>query len=189
MVHGGIDGYSRTVVFLQCSSNNRATTVLNVFNVAVGIYGLPSRIRTDRGGENVEVARMMLSHPRRGASRGSVITGRSVHNQRIERLWRDVFSGCLKIYHSLFHHLEETGVLDPTSESDLFALHFVFKPRINQHLQIWTRGWNCHPVRTMGNLTPMQAFIQGLFRIRGSQSRVSDEFWLDNGVGEVRQSY
>ena len=73
MACGGINGYSRTVVFLQCSSNNRATTVLNVFNVAVGIYGLPSRIRTDRGGENVEVAKMMLSQPRRGASKGITV--------------------------------------------------------------------------------------------------------------------
>ena len=28
VVHGGIDGYSRTIVFLECANNNRASTVI-----------------------------------------------------------------------------------------------------------------------------------------------------------------
>ncbi len=41
------------------------------------------------GGENVDLAHFMVLL--RGEGRGSHLTGRSVHNQRIERLWRDVF--------------------------------------------------------------------------------------------------
>ena len=66
MIHGGIDGYSRTVVYLTCSDNNRADTVFTCFSQAIATYGLPSRIRSDRGGENVRVATFMLSHPQRG---------------------------------------------------------------------------------------------------------------------------
>ena len=83
MIHGG---FSRLPVYLQASANNRSTTVLECFLSAVSNFGLPSRVRCDKGGENVKVSEFMLNHPDGGPGRGSCITGRSVHNQR---LWRD----------------------------------------------------------------------------------------------------
>ena len=41
--------------------------------------GWPSKVRSDKGGENVEVASAMISV--RGTGRKSHITGSSVHNQ------------------------------------------------------------------------------------------------------------
>lgn len=101
VIHGGIDGYSRIPVFLCASNNNRAVTVLQCFLNGVQLYGLPSRVRSDCSGENTLVSEYMLRHPQRGPGRGSFITGRSVHNQRIERSWRDLFSGCISILLSL----------------------------------------------------------------------------------------
>lgn len=60
VIHGGIDGYTRKIVFLHCSGNNRAATVLKLFEKGVHENGLPSRVRCDKGIENVDVVRFML---------------------------------------------------------------------------------------------------------------------------------
>lgn len=73
MTHGGIDGYSRLPVYLEAANNNRAETVLQCFQKAVTEYGLPSRVRSDKGGENIQVCAYMLNQ--RGTGRGSMITG------------------------------------------------------------------------------------------------------------------
>lgn len=112
VIHGGIDGYSRLITYLQAATNNRASTVLSAFVSATEEYGLPSRIRIDK---NVLVSQHLLEHPLRGTGRGTVIAGRIVHNQRIERLWRDLYSGCISFFYNFFYFLEDIGLLDSSN--------------------------------------------------------------------------
>lgn len=55
VVHGGIDGFSRFIVYLNCGVNNLSDTVLELFKSAVKEYGIPLQVRSDHGGENVKV--------------------------------------------------------------------------------------------------------------------------------------
>lgn len=56
--------------------------------------------RCDKGGENVKIGQFILTY--RGINRSSFIVGHSVHNQRVERLWRDVYNGSVDIFYRLF---------------------------------------------------------------------------------------
>lgn len=47
VIHGCIDGYSRRIIYLQCSGNNRSQTVLDDFVDGVRRLGLPKRVRAD----------------------------------------------------------------------------------------------------------------------------------------------
>lgn len=158
VIHGAIDGYSRTVVFLKCSNNNRASTVLSSFTSAVDIHGLPNRIRTDLGGENVSIWRYMVEQH---ATTSAVLTGSSTHNERIERLWRDVYRCVGVVFHDCFRQLEEENALDPLNETDMYGLQYIYLSRINETLNGFVESWNNHPISTENNNTPNQLFIQG----------------------------
>ena len=101
-------------MYLRAYPNNRAETVLHLFNEAVAECGWPSRVRSDKGGENIDVARVMVSV--RGTGRRSHITGSSVHNQRIEQLWRDTFRCVGQSYYALFYELEDSSLLNVDRE-------------------------------------------------------------------------
>ena len=75
VLHGGIDGFSRLVT---SSNNNRSDMVSHCFLRATEEYGIPSRVQSDYGGENVGIWRFMEDVC--GPNRGSYIAGRSVHN-------------------------------------------------------------------------------------------------------------
>jgi transposase InsO family protein len=74
VIHGFIDGFSRYVLGMRVSNNNRSETVLSLFEDIAMTHGYPSRVRGDHGTENLLVAARMEEV--RGIERGSYIWGR-----------------------------------------------------------------------------------------------------------------
>ena len=159
MVHGCINGYSHAITYLKCCTNNLASSALQFFVEGTEKFGVPSRVRADRGVENVEIAKFMIST--RGAGRGSFITGNSIHNQRIERLWREVNRVVGALYKDLFITMENSGILDVDNEANLLALKIIYLPRINASLREFEQQWNYHGVRTVGHRSPMALWYSG----------------------------
>ena len=59
VIRGGIDDYSRLIVYLA-AANNLASMVLKAFQTTCEKYGVPARVRMDQGTENNQVANFML---------------------------------------------------------------------------------------------------------------------------------
>ena len=181
VIHGAIDGYSRLITFLNCSTNNRSETVTSQFLKACEIYGWPSRVRTDHGRKNTGVWQLMVE--RRGANRGNFLAGTSTH---IERLWRDVFRCVAHIFYYTFQAMEESGVLDMSNPTHKFALHFVFLPRINKALSSFVLAWNSHPLRTENNWSPERIWVNGMMDQRNQHlSAVADISQVEPSAGDL----
>ena len=176
VIHAGIDAFSRLITYCHCSPNNQATTVLGLFREAVESFGLPLKVRSDYGGENVLVWNYMLE---KHLNSNSVITGSSVHNQRIERFNRDINCQVLNHYVNVFTHMEELGLLEPENECDLFVLHFVFLRIINAKLKEFQEACNNHPISTSGCSTPKQLHLLNLRLLQHQQLNPSGAITLD----------
>ena len=74
VIHAGVDGFSRCVIYIKCANSNYAAAVLEAFLEGLSLYGEPAHVHSDHGGENVDVWRHMLALKN---NLSCVLTGRS----------------------------------------------------------------------------------------------------------------
>ena len=86
-------------MYLKCADNNRAQTVLTLFHEGVTSYGLPNKVRSDHGGENVDVWRYMIANHENDYS--CVITGSSVTMREL-RGSGEMCIAALQVYMQIF---------------------------------------------------------------------------------------
>ncbi|XP_052062835.1 uncharacterized protein LOC127702593 [Mytilus californianus] len=181
--HGCIDGFSRFITFLRCGINNTASTVLQLFVFTCCSYGVPSRVRSDHGGENTKVALFMKLF----RERTSHITGKSVHNQRIERLWRDMHTQVTSKFYNEFYQMEEDPVinLDPDNMIHRSALQYVYLPAMNRSLEEFRNGWNGHKIRSEEHMSPSQIWVSGMLdNMSSGYTPTSELFGVNPSIGD-----
>lgn len=67
-------------------------------------------------------------------------------------------------------------MLDPINDLHLYALHYVYLPRINRSIKSFSRGWNSHSLRTEHGHSPQQLFTTGLLLMQQSGLTAFDFF-------------
>lgn len=145
---------------MRVSNGNTQKAAACHFVSAVKELGCPSRVRTDHGTENNDVVRFV--NRVNGENRGSSVQGTSVRNERIERLWLDVYKKVAAPFLNIFEELQVNGGLDMDNENQLFALQFVYLQRIDAFLQEWMKGYNNRPCSSMGNKSPDTVWLDDL---------------------------
>ncbi|KAK6993144.1 hypothetical protein R3P38DRAFT_3425961 [Favolaschia claudopus] len=113
-------------------------------------------MRGDFGTENNLVERLMILHW--GILHRAYLRGRSRHNVRIERLWRDVRKDALETFRQIFDYLEKNDLLDMENPVHSACLFLVFKRRIQAALDRARDAWNHHRMRTQHDKTPIAIY-------------------------------
>ncbi|KAL0061553.1 hypothetical protein AAF712_011579 [Marasmius tenuissimus] len=177
VIHAFIDGFSRLVTGIQANNNNQPDTVLDLFVEALQVHGCPSQVRGDHGTENGMVADNMQTVRER--DRGSYLYGKSVHNIRIKRLWRDVTLGFGAKWKFFFQELEVHNGLNVNNDTHIWLLQHLFLPAINEDALAWAEAWNRHPLtlRHQRSQSPVELFTFGMMEngLRGMDSIMNIE--------------
>ena len=59
-------------------------------------------------------------------------------------------------------------MLDRNNDIHIYALHYVFIPRVNHALKAFKEGWNNWGIRTAHNQSPNQLFVTGVLQLHRS---------------------
>ncbi len=70
--------------------------------------------------------------------------------------------------------MEQQDILDPLSHLNLWALQYVYLPRINRSLTEFIHSWNNHSIRTASHKTPQQLYTADRLLLQNSDMEALD---------------
>jgi hypothetical protein len=149
---GVVDGFTHQILVLKCCTDNKSLTLLDALleSKMVKERSLPIFIRGDGGLENAAIAK--LTNSVNGVRH--FLSGRSVHNQRIERMWRDVYTNVIGYYKTALENIIEYYDVE-LNPYNVWIIQRIFLEGINEELRLFQNNWNGHAMRTeKANLTP-----------------------------------
>ncbi|KAL0571134.1 hypothetical protein V5O48_010826 [Marasmius crinis-equi] len=112
-----------------------------------------------------------------------VISDRSVHNIRFERLWRDLTRGFGSKWKVFFRSLETRDGLNPHANDHIWLLHYLFRGAIQDEATEWAEAWNHHQIRQEfpnRSRSPQDLFFFGeLEHGRRDMGNMLEDGWTD----------
>lgn len=117
-VHGGVDGFSRHIMWLEVGTTNNdpKVTAHYFLNVVQDLGYVPTLLRSDKGSENGLIGLLQIAfrsgHKDKLAGDTSFIQGKSVRNQRIESFWGRMRQHSMDYYIQFFKCMYQQNVFD-----------------------------------------------------------------------------
>lgn len=145
-ISGCVDGFSRRIIWLRCSSSNNDPAVIGSYYLdsVDGLQLCPSRIRSDRGSENSIVSALQCCL---SGNMFSNIFGSSTSNQRIESLWAILRKNLSQWFIELMEDLILNDLLDLSLDRDVELVRYCFMNLVQHHLNVFKHNWNTHRIR------------------------------------------
>ena len=145
-VSGCVDGYSRRVIWLRCSSSNNDPRVIGCYylDAVQELHVCPRGLRSDRGSENCITAAIhcCLTH---NASGHAFVA--STSNQRIESFWGNLRRLRVQWWIDLFEDMISCGLVDLSIMNHIECVRYCFMNVVQNDLNNFVSFWNCHRIR------------------------------------------
>jgi hypothetical protein len=147
-IHGGIDGFSRKVLWLRVvSSNNNPGTIAGLYLKAVKDLGaFPHCVRTDCGTENGLLAAAQCFFNRNNNHKAHMY-GSSNHNQRIESWWSHFRRPKSGYIIDFFKTMIDQALYNTGDIAHKACAFYCFAVLIQKELDECREQWNCHYIR------------------------------------------
>ena len=147
-IHGGIDGFSRRVLWLEVSTSNKMPEIIAKYYLdAVKRNGLPVNVKADDGTEHslVQPIHLLLrnidgSDP--NLESFSIVT--SPANQRIEAFWSILLRDKIGWWKRFFQDMVDLDLFSNDDPVLLEAMRFCFMRLLRKELKEIASDWNVH---------------------------------------------